>query len=186
MIGKNGVNVFCGGYGLGKSSLATILYHNDFPFIEDNRCLFSKDEDSGMLMIKNHQPHTTLWRTMLPAMEKHRISIGYQLREGLHKYHCVLTSDNVLKEEKKVNRIYIIQSHSSPTIETEEVMGLQKTQLLMTYIYNSIFIERLDKSQELFSFLTELGSQCQMYLLKKKLDVPIKEFAEFVAHDIIR
>ena len=184
VVGAKGVNVFCGGYGIGKSTIAMILYHNGFPFVEDNRCIFSWNEKNECYTATNFYPNIYLWQDIGKNTDKTKLIPSWMPREDIFKMQYTLLKNNIAKENYKINKIYLLQIHSELEIKEIPIKGLIKTKLIKDYIYCAQFVDILNKSDALFDFLAGLASQADVAILKKYTKILPSEFTEYIAHEI--
>jgi len=184
VVGVHGVNVFCGGYGIGKSTIATILYHNGFPFIEDNRCIFSWNEKHECYTATNLYPNVHLWQDIGRSTDKTKLVPSWTPRENIFKRQYSLLQKNIAHKNYKVHKIYLLQAQGDLEITEVPIKGLVKTKMIKDYIYHSQFVDILNKSDALFDFLARLASQAEVSVLKKYTKIPIDEFVKHVAHEI--
>ena len=184
VVGVQGVNVFCGGYGIGKSTIATILYHNGFPFIEDNRCVFSWNERHECYTATNLYPNVHLWQDIGVQMDKDKLVPIWMPREQIFKRQYELLKSNIAKQNFKVHKIFLLQTQGDMEISQIPIKGLVKAKMIKDYIYHTQFVDILNQSDALFDFLAGLASQVEVDVLRKYTKIPIDEFVKHIAYEI--
>lgn len=183
-------NLFCASNGGGKSALATVLAHNNYTFIDDNRVLLTWDETAGHFTIKNYHPKVELWNDVGQSFTKNKdgsqpiLKASHPVRPGLLKFFFKINKPPVKTAIKVSNCFLITLMNDDEPTSFAPIKGVQKARTLLHHIHQYQLIKPLGKYKECFSFATKLIQQMDMLAINRAENAPFVDFVHLIVREM--
>ncbi len=179
--------LFCAMNNGGKSTLSTVLMHNGYKFISDDRVLLRWDNNQERYLAQCIDPKVELWRTVSrdfmkgPAAKQKLLSHSHVVRPGLLKNYFHVSEEVQLREAIPVSDCFLItlMNDDEPTSATE-VSGLAKVRTMLRHVHKHDLIAHLGKSQQEYAFLSKLCQQLNMLAINRAENAPFIDFVHLV------
>lgn len=179
--------LFCAGNNTGKSTLSTVLLHNGYKFLSDDRVMLEWDDKAGTYTVSCHAPKVELWKNVSrdfilgPYKNAGLIELSHPVRKELKKDYFTVSPSILALENVVCQNAFLITllAESEPT-SYQEVTGLKKVKILMKHLYHHHILEYLGKRKEVYQFLSRLCPQLEMLLINRAENAPFIEFVHLV------
>ncbi len=180
-----GAYVFCSNASEGKSTLAANLARKGFSFVEDNRCLLTWNNDLNSFSVINQDPIASLWSNNLAFENFKGVDKIGPVRKNIEKIDYNLSS-LVPTEVKSVKKIFIIDMNKSDKgFVHKKIFGIDKFDLLLSYVNFNYLIKDLGKDEQYFKKVMSLARAIPVELISRSEMTPISEFVTYISNEIV-
>lgn len=182
----NGVHLFSGRRGDGKSSLATALCLQNYGFIADDICILKWDKDNNQFVTKCYKPTVHLWQNMFALFKKKGVKKynPKMLRKGIFKYRLDYTSF-AKKQYQKVNSVnlIVIENMESPISHTPYT-GIAKINISKHIIHSHNIANVVAKSKNLFLFSGLIAKHLTINKIQRTSLHRVSDFSKYIIDEI--
>lgn len=179
--------LFCAQNNGGKSTLSTVLLHNGYKFISDDRVLLEWDEKEQRYLTSCLAPKVEIWNNVSaeflrgPHKLKGYLQHSHSVRPQLPKDYFYLSEEVVAKGRSPITSAFLITLlNDDEKTSYKTVEGLSKVQTLLAHIYHHHIIDYLGKSKQTYQFLSRLCQQLDMLSINRAQNAPFVEFVHLV------
>lgn len=164
-INNNGL-VITGTSGAGKSSLINYLGEKGGGFLSDEICRIDSDKDKSIIYPSYPQQR---------LCEDIAIKKGYNLNELRcvsipRKKYALNVENQYNKNSIQLKAICKIRKDNVKKIEIEEVLGLEKLDIIKRSLYMKSFREESGNIQKNFEDIINLASNISIYIMRRPYD----------------
>jgi len=176
----DGIHLFCGPSGIGKSTIASHLNAKGFPLFCDDKCVLYWNEEAQCFFAKRAIPTVRLCKDAIPHLENVAwLQNGKQVTYKDNKLEFDV-SDWVTAQDMPVASISLIRNLRNGRMGRREVSGTQKMAFVENQSFKKVFIQALGKQEEHFDFLQKISEHVPVYAIRRPLDTPVHQFANFI------
>lgn len=185
VMASNGLNLFSGQSGIGKSTLATHLFNKGFPLFCDDRAVLYWKALEKCFYAKPSMPTIRLMADAVDKVDnktwlKNQRVVDYKK----DKYEFDI-KESIIKEEQRIQHLYIIRNIKGQQIQTVPISGNRKMTLLKKQSFKAQFINVLGKQKEHFLFLSQIMQVLPISVIRRPVDMPITDFSHYVATELL-
>lgn len=163
---KQGILLFCGHSGAGKSTTATALQLKGYKIFSDDVCVLKKAGD-GQLVVLPSYPMTKLWEDGFDKMGIVEAEKRHRLRPNLAKYGR-LYHDEFSIAQQTVNRIFILDTDEQLQAPVIKKMGkIEAFRELQRNTYRNGQMRGMQKRNIHFSLVAQLAASAPVYKITR-------------------
>ncbi|MFT6809773.1 MAG: hypothetical protein ACJA01_003011 [Saprospiraceae bacterium] len=177
----NGLILFCGPSGIGKSTIAAHLKTKGYPLFTDDKCLLIPSGNGKWTALPGLNI-MRLWQNSIDALDTSTfLHNPKEVELKKDKFQFYIKSQELISEEKHVKAIFIIQNlKKGERIGNQELQGLNKIKKIKSQIFRVNMVSGMGLDQKLWTFLTNILNDIPVYSLQRPLGTSIDNFGEYV------
>ncbi len=187
VLGNDGVEMFCGPSGIGKSTLAINLAQRGWPLFSDDKIVLRADPILKRFTAVPSMRAIRLWKDTLSKLDDaSQLRGGTPVIDRKDKFQFNM-DDQMYDRIHFARRIFVIRKSS----ETDEVRigmvrGEQKIEVIRRQVHRPGLIVGDDIKQQFDIFTRNLARRMPVFIIRRPADIPIPEFVDFVENFISR
>jgi hypothetical protein len=165
---KDGVVLFCGRSGAGKSTIVNLLKQNGYSIFSDDNCTLScTDINKKRILATASYPVTMLWEDTFKKLGLKVPDTDFKIRPQIPKYN-IYQKDWFNTKPKPVSKVFILK----PDWQATETLGSRLTPLqayieLHNHTYKYSQFSAMNKKKHHFNILSKLSACCPVYEIKR-------------------
>lgn len=182
---EEGVVLFCGRSGVGKSTIATRLKKEGFEIISDDKAVLTISDDQNIYIEPSIQI-TRLWDDSIEKLgENSFLENPESVTNKNDKFQFLIKEEHRIAEALLVKEIYIIREiQENMELQVNRLCGKVKHHRLRQQIHRRQYVEKLNKQKELWQYLHEITSRVSTTILLRPLQTSHEDFTAFVLNEI--
>jgi hypothetical protein len=171
----------CGRAGSGKSSVAAAFCQQGGTLISDDISpVRIEDEKVFLIPIKTR---IKLWDDSLEKLGIENRDFP-RIRPGMDKFYVPMEQLN--HSEHVLDYIFILHTHNKNTFETVKPTGINKYNLLQTYIYRRLYLRGMPSTRKLyFTMLLNIAGGVGVFRIFRPQQSDILETMEFIRKQVL-
>lgn len=180
---ENGAIINIGFSSSGKSTLAASFSALGYEIIADDIAALTRNPNNGFVVYPGI-PYLRLWKDVLSDLNLPNTLT--KVRKQLEKYQIPFTQVSQ-NEYYPISKIVLIEPHNKKEFSIEQIMGIEKFEILKAHTYRSNYVDGLGLSQIHFNNITTLAQNSSVFKVTRPISQKdIIEFREFFEQMIIR
>jgi len=182
---NEGVYLFSGGRGDGKSTIATSLCMEGYKLISDDICILKWNEHKNELETKCYFPHTNIWRDTARILgkkaKKYKIR---QIRNGVLKYSIDFSKNSLRTFRPVIGMVILKVENFDKPLEIEKIKGIAKMDICKKVIHSNYYVSVISKQKELFKHASQIAKQISITKINRSRITTHPELKKFVINEI--
>lgn len=180
IITPNGLVLFTGLSGAGKSTTALALIQRGYDIFTDDVCVLGCNETNGAVEAVASYPMMKLWEQTVDNMQLDQAK-QHRLRPGLDKYG-IFQHDTFFTGKLPISKIFVLETDSdAPGFSCKKIKDLEAFDLLQQNTYRRSYVNLMKLEQHHFTMMTHLTRQTDVYkLVRPKTSGDIPAFIDFL------
>jgi hypothetical protein len=182
---EQGLVVFMGDSGAGKSSMLVELLRRGHPPFSDDVIVLEEDPSTGEVIAIPSYPMIKLWKETRDALGVELVGEGHQLRKGVEKFGHFF-HNQFRQEPMRIAKVIVIEK--DPGIDTYQIRkpgGLDSFEILSRNIYRRQYIQEDNLRKKHLLLLGKLLAQVPVRVIRRPAaGGSIEKFADFSEHEI--
>jgi len=178
---KNGVVLFCGRSGIGKSTIATRLNQFGFDIVSDDKAVLVQKEDNRIYIEPSLQI-TRLWDDSIAKLEDDSFMESPEsvsLKED--KFQFLIKKENQIVEPLPVKAIYILRRiRKEHDLQIRSLTGKLKHARLIEQIHRRQYVRKLNRTKELWNYTARIANTLPVYAILRPNLTTHQDFTEYV------
>lgn len=181
----DGVVLFCGRSGIGKSTIATRLNTHGLDIVSDDKSVLTLGQDDQIYIEPSIQI-TRLWDDSLEKLEDDSfLENPESVSLSDDKFQFLIKEDKRILKPLIVKAVYIIrQIREEGQLSVNHLSGNKKHHLLMQQVHRKHFVKKLNKEKEHWEFLNKITTRIPVSVLRRPMNTSHEDFTEFVKAEI--
>ena len=176
-----GLVLFCGHSGIGKSTIAASLQNRGYRVFTDDKCLLLRDEHNRWIAKPGLQI-MRLWKKTLDTVDTDDfLSDPKEVVLRKDKFQFQINPPEQITQDQSIKAIFIIQNiNSDGDLELQELHGVTKMKYLKRQVFRSKMISGMGLDRQLWHFLTDILKDIPVYLVQRPKETPIFDFTQYI------
>jgi hypothetical protein len=164
----DGIVLFCGRSGAGKSTTATALQQKGYTVFSDDVCVLTNDENNELVTLPSY-PMIKLWEDSFTKIGLEAAVEENKIRPEMAKY-ARFYHDEFNITAKKIKRVFILETGNLiDTIQIKKMGPIAAFKILQQNTYRHVQMNGMKKRDIHFAMISKLAAQVSVY----KIDRPI-------------
>jgi len=183
---QDGLVLFCGLSGAGKSTTATFLDKRGYPIFSDDTCVIRPEHVSAQqVLAQASYPMCRLWTDTLDTLAEPSYTKAHRVRDGIEKYgNYFHTSFD--ERALPIKHIYQLTTRNNPDIAKEEVTSkVQRINILSRHTFRRRQLDGIGTKAAHFKLLSQLSHLPISNLYRPSSGTPISSFIDFIEHECL-
>jgi hypothetical protein len=164
----DGIILFCGRSGAGKSTTATALQQKGYTVFSDDVCVLDNNADNELVALPSY-PMIKLWEDSFIKIGLGEANKDLKIRPEMNKY-ARFYHDEFSIAAQKIKRVFILETGNLiDTIEIKKLGPIAAFKTLQQNTYRHVQMNGMKKRDIHFAMMSKLAGQVSVY----KIDRPI-------------
>lgn len=164
---KDGVVLFCGNSGAGKSTTVTNLQTKGYKVFSDDVCVLKEGEQKDEMFALPSYPVVKLWADSFVKSGLELASENDQLRPGIHKYARCFHEGYEIEPRKILQVFILVKDKDIQDAEISRLFGLDAFKLLGFNSYRLLQTNAMKKRNIHFSNMSRLASTVPVFKIRR-------------------
>jgi hypothetical protein len=184
---QDGLVVFVGESGAGKSSMLAELIRRGYEPFSDDVIVLEENPASGEVIALPSYPMIKLWKETMETIGTDMIGKGYQLRKGVEKFGHFF-HDQYSVDPRPIHLIIVLEKDPNcVTYEWHKPGGLEAFEILSQNIYRRQYIQEANLRKKHLRLLSGLLKNAEIIVLKRPAEGgSIEGFSDFTEARILQ
>lgn len=180
IVTGDGLVLFTGPSGIGKSTTAYGLMQQGFTLFTDDVCVLERDNTSGEITAVASYPMLKLWENTMDLLPAEGIQKNYRVRYQLPKFG-VFHHEHFSTEKLPVKRVFILDNDNGiDGFVCREPGKVEAFNLLQQNTYRRHHVDMMQLHQPHFDIIAGLTNQAQVLELRRAPGTDIAAYLEFI------
>ncbi|MEM1120607.1 MAG: hypothetical protein AAGJ18_09160, partial [Bacteroidota bacterium] len=182
VVTEDGLYLFCGPSGVGKSTLSAALKSRGYPFFTDDKCVLFQDSNYKGWMAYPSLQIMRLWEDTTAVIATNSfLSDPIRVVADVAKYQYQISPNEQVSDCVPLKTIFILSESQEVTTPTLQLLqGVEKMNYLQTQIFRRFMVQGFQQDIALWNFTSRLAVDIPVYLLRRPATGTVVETVDFV------
>lgn len=183
---EDGVVLFCGLSGAGKSTTSIFLKERGYPLFSDDICVIHPEHiTNNQVLVHASYPMSRLWEDTIEVIGDQKYHKNHRVRAEIAKYGNFF-HQSFNDQALPIKHIYHIVSRNDMTFEKEPIeTKAQRMNILRNNTFRKRQLEGIQGEGNLFKMLTKMLHLPITTLYRPSGGAPISSFIDFIEHECL-
>lgn len=180
VLTKDGLVLFTGRSGIGKSTTALALMQRGYRLFTDDVCVLHYNEGINKIEAVPSYPMMKIWETTLDEIGTEEMARSHKLRPEVPKYGF-FQHENFINHAVPVSKIFCLKvDNLKNDFSCKAINKFQAFNLLQQNSYRRGQVAMMQVADLHFNIISKLANQCQVYEITRPIDGQIDSFVNFL------
>jgi hypothetical protein len=165
----DGIALFCGRSGAGKSTMATALQQRGYTVFSDDVCVLDNDTDNRLVALPSY-PMIKLWEDSFVKIGLDSAKETDKIRPEMAKY-ARFYHNEFNTASQKIKRVFILDvNNSNDAIEIKKLGPIAAFKALQQNTYRHVQMNGMKKRDIHFGMMSKLAGEVSVYKVTRPTD----------------
>jgi len=162
----NGIVLFCGRSGAGKSTTATALQQKGYTVFSDDVCVLQNDAENKLVALPSY-PMIKLWEDSFAKIGLETALEEDKIRPEMAKYARFYHDDFDIAP-KKIKRVFILDNtNANEALEIKKLGPIAAFKMLQQNTYRHVQMNGMKKRDVHFAIISKLAGEVAVYKINR-------------------